>query len=147
MRFLCHLEEGQGEITRNPEHGLCAAILQRAQQGFGQLHGRSPVPIGFAGRKPAQGDSIASATAPRKNCFIRNNPFAPEIVEGWRPRLISPLPSREREGAHAQRGKGEGVAKGWCLDPRTTLTRRLRRHPLPGRERGFSPNAIGPRDA
>ncbi|QCO04676.1 hypothetical protein D3867_22585 (plasmid) [Azospirillum argentinense] len=49
-----------------------------------------------------------------------------------------PLPPREREGARARRGKGEGAATDQRVDPCTTLTRRLRRHPLPGRERGFS---------
>jgi len=51
----------------------------------------------------------------------------------------SPLPSREREGARAARGKGEGTAEDGFVDPRTTLTRRLWRHPLPGRERGLWP--------
>ncbi|NUB20566.1 hypothetical protein GBZ26_15320 [Azospirillum formosense] len=49
--------------------------------------------------------------------------------------LIFPLPPREREGARAQRGKGEGTATAKCLILVFTLTRRLRRHPLPGRER------------
>ncbi|QCO06297.1 hypothetical protein D3867_30745 (plasmid) [Azospirillum argentinense] len=46
-----------------------------------------------------------------------------------------PLPPREREGARVKRGKGEGADKAWSTDPRTTLTRPLRGHPLPGRER------------
>ncbi|NUB19316.1 hypothetical protein GBZ26_08835 [Azospirillum formosense] len=52
---------------------------------------------------------------------------------------VFPLPPREREGAHAKRGKGEGTGNGQGLDSRTTLTRRLRRHPLPGREREWIP--------
>ncbi|AWJ89060.1 hypothetical protein Sp245p_04290 [Azospirillum baldaniorum] len=52
--------------------------------------------------------------------------------------MTSPLPSREREGAQAKRGKGEGDAKKQRLDPRATLTRPLRGHPLPGRERGLN---------
>ncbi|QCN96544.1 hypothetical protein D3093_14415 (plasmid) [Azospirillum argentinense] len=50
--------------------------------------------------------------------------------------FFPPLPPREREGAHAKRGKGEGVAKDQRHDPRSTLTRPLCGHPLPGRERG-----------
>ncbi|KAA0679350.1 hypothetical protein DS837_26005 [Azospirillum brasilense] len=48
-----------------------------------------------------------------------------------------PLPPREREGTRAPRGKGEGTAKDRSLNPRATLTRPLRGHPLPGRERGW----------
>ncbi|KAA0681970.1 hypothetical protein DS843_09420 [Roseomonas genomospecies 6] len=50
--------------------------------------------------------------------------------------MRSPLPPREREGARATRGKGEGAGNRLAPDPWTTLTRPLRGHPLPGRERG-----------
>ncbi|QCO18957.1 hypothetical protein D3869_27265 (plasmid) [Azospirillum brasilense] len=53
--------------------------------------------------------------------------------------MICPLPPREREGTHAKRGKGEGAAEYQRLDPCTTLTRPLRGHPLPGRERDWAP--------
>ncbi|AWJ91861.1 hypothetical protein Sp245p_18820 (plasmid) [Azospirillum baldaniorum] len=50
-----------------------------------------------------------------------------------------PLPSREREGARAKRGKGEGAGEDRCLDSRETLTRPLWRAPSPGAGEGHAP--------
>ncbi|KAA0680822.1 hypothetical protein DS837_23125 [Azospirillum brasilense] len=72
---------------------------------------------------------MSTANAAPSTRWRRNGPI---IVAR---RSIHPLPPREREGARAKRGKGEGTAKDRWFDPSTTLTRRLRRHPLPGRER------------
>ncbi|QCO03843.1 hypothetical protein D3867_17765 (plasmid) [Azospirillum argentinense] len=55
--------------------------------------------------------------------------------------IDSPLPPREREGTRAKRGKGEHAAKDRWFDPRTTLTRPLCGHPLPGRERELTPTS------
>ncbi len=50
--------------------------------------------------------------------------------------MIFPLPPREREGARAPRGKGEGAGNGLSYDPGLTLTRPFG-PPSPGTGEGF----------
>ncbi|QCN99422.1 hypothetical protein D3093_29810 (plasmid) [Azospirillum argentinense] len=76
---------------------------------------------------------------PREDAAKRTPDYSgphPAVEPSVKPASFNPLSRPGRgKGPTRKRGKGEDAAENRPLDPWTTLTRRLWRHPLPGRER------------